>query len=370
METNFIFLEEHLSIYGQNCDFYRYIRLKGNIRKALQLHILILIVILVFTSCKGATEKIMNEQSVEEINDNSDLEYNEWNIDSLRLILDVESDSEVMFEAFYDFNNDGLDELIIAFGYDNEGERNYIDDIFYIGLIDESYEVYHRLEHSGYGYFDVDLIYLEDKEHPVLYCKITNYANLEGFELYDIQDNTLNQIVYSASGTGVGHDEMLDLDEDGIYQGYLQERQSYDSLYTVLYRYYIYRDGEFVLDNISADFYNYPSTPEDTVRQFFNLHTLLNNEEMAIPDIDDRINELCPGNFEPPYLYSMEEMINNNIFLDTPFVLRTEISEQNNITYVYQEHQSDDKIPTVVYSLEESDGKWKIYDYKVIAEDE
>lgn len=334
---------------------------------------LLLIIAIVCISCKKEVEKTENQKLTEETFDkisyNVDKENDKWNMDSLRRILKVESDSKVMFEELYDFNNDGVDELIIAFGYENNEEQDYIDDIYYIGLIDGKYEVYDHLEHSGYHYFDVDFIHLENKENPVLYCRITNYADLEGFELYDVQSNSLHQMVYSASHTGVGYDEMLDVDEDGIYQGYLQKRESYDSLYTVLYRRYSYIDGSFVLEDISADFYNYPSTAEETVRQFLNLHTLLNNEEMDIPDVDSRINELCPKNFKPAHVCSMEEMMNYNMSLDTPFVLRTESFEQNNITYVYQEHESDDKFPTVVYSLGENDGKWQIYDYRVIGGD-
>lgn len=333
--------------------------------------LIITICVLLLCSCTSKTSdsEIKATDNEVSVTNKSEVSKDIWNIDNLKMHLKIDEESEVLFEEYYDFNEDGIDELIIAFGYDNGEERDYVDDIFYIGLIDENYEVYHRLEHSGYSYFEVDLIRLEDKEKPVLYCKITNQVNLEGFELYDIRDNTFNQLVYSASATGSGHDEMLDLDEDGVYNSYLQKRQSYDSLYTLLYRYYIYADGMFVLDNISANFYNYPSTPEDVVREYINLHALLVYEDRNIPDINVRLNELCPRNFEPPYLYTFEDMVNHNIFLDIPFILRTETFEQNNITYVYQEHQTDDKVPTVVYSLCENDGKWEIYDCRVIGGD-
>lgn len=335
----------------------------------------LIITALAFTSCNDITSQSDNLESIDRSADQVDMtSISEgldagWNIETLRDFLEVDSDSEVMFEAYYDFNKDGLNELIIAFGFDNDEERDYIDDIYYIGCENEKYEIFTHLEHSGYGYFAVELINLGDREEPVLYCKITNHANLEGFELYEVNNNSLSQILYSASAVGVGHDEMIDLDEDGVYHSYLQKRQSYDSLYTCLYKHYSYIDGEFVLDDISADFYNYPSTPEDVVRQYLNLHTLLNNEEMDIPDIDSRINDLCPKNFEPPYQYSMEDMINHSILLESPFMLRVETFEESNIVYVYQEHQTDETVPTVVYSLGKNDGKWQIYDFRVIGGD-
>jgi len=60
-------------------------------------------------------------------------------------------------------------------------------------------------------------------------------------------------------------------------------------------------------------------------------------------------------------------MIEFNTMLESPFMLRTETFEERNITYVYQEPQSDERIPTVVYSLGQDEGKWEINDYRLIS---
>lgn len=344
-------------------------------RRVYKFIIMIILSIVVFISCVNKNNQ-PNQESLSTNNRDkledgihtvsSEASDSSWCVENLITILNLSDDMDILLEEYYDFNDDGIDELIIAFGYKIENGKNYVDDIFYVGVNNGEYEIYSHLEDLGYGYFSVDLIYLSDKKQPVLYCKTTNYANLVGFELYEIQNNSFNQLVYSVSATGVGHDEMLDLDGDGIYTGYLQKRQSYDSLYTVMYRHYGYVDGEFILDDISADFYNYPLTAEGVVLEYLNMHSIINEEDIGIPDIKSRLKELCPRNFKPPNLYDYEDMIEYNIMLESPFILRTETFEESNITYVYQEHKSDDNIPTVVYSLGQYDGKWEIYDYRLI----
>jgi hypothetical protein len=350
-------------------------------RKIIKYVIVIILLFTALTSCKNKKSNQANEDALISISTDADENIifvkntentgTSWDLGELSIKLNISDDMDVLFEKYYDFDSDNKDELIIAFGYDNDNDndKDYVEDIYYVGKDENEFIVYSHLESSCYNYYSVDLIYLEGKEQPVLYFRNTNYVNLVGFELYEIKDKAFNQMVYSASATGVGYDEMLDLDEDGVYTGYLQTRKSYDSLYTNLNRHYSYINGEFILEDISADFYNYPSTPEDVVREYLNMHCLLRLENIDIPDIESRLKELCPRNFNPPILYDYNEMVEYNMLYEGSIEFKTNTYEDSNIAKVIVNYSNNQKEMEVVYSLSECESKWIICDYKVLLGD-
>lgn len=290
----------------------------------------------------------------------------EWDMDVLRATLKINEEMEVLFQYDKDFDNDNNEEIIIAFGYDYTGEEDGIEDIYYIENINGDYEILSHIQSEGYGTFSIELINLVGMDLPVLYCRKTNYADLMGFEIYEIKDKALKQLVYSASATGVGCDEMTDMDADGIYHGFVQNRSCYDTLYTNLSKYYEFIDGKFEIKNISADFYNYPDTPEEVVLEYVNLHSLKQLEEIEIPDIEVRLRELCPSNFEPPILYDYNVMVEYNISYEGALEFNTEIHEKTNVAEVHVIYNEGIDKSKVVYSLGKTDEKWIINDCKVL----
>lgn len=291
-----------------------------------------------------------------------------WDLDKLRLALGIKDEMEVLFLHYNDFDSDNSEELIIAFGHDYEEEKDYIEDIYYIENVNGEYEMLSHIQSSGYSFYDVELINLVDIELPVLYCRNTNYANLIGFEIYEIKDNALKQLVYSASATGVGHDEMTDLTKDGVYTGYIQRRKSYDALYTNLVRYYSYVNDVFELENISADFYNYPATPEEVVLEYLNMHSLKQLEEIEIPDIEVRLRKLCPRNFEPPILYDYDVMVEYNMLLEGALEFNTTYYDDN-MAEVYVTYRGNLNNTEVVYSMGQFEDKWIIFDSRDLSKD-
>ncbi len=312
-----------------------------------------------------STEKYHdNKEPENELVDGND---SEWDMSVLRSSLKLKEEMGIVFQHYDDFDNDKNEELIIDFGHDNTSEKDYIQNIYYIEKIEGGYEILSHIQSDGYGIFSVELINLTDMERPVLYCRNTNYANLIGFELYEIKDNSLKQLVYSASATGVGYDEMLG--EDDVYYGFVQNRSSYDTLYTDLIKSYEFINGKFELTDVSADFYNYPDTPEDVVLEYLNMHSIKKTENIEIPDIEVRLRELCPREFEPPILYDYDVMVDYNILREGTLELNTKIHGKTNIAEVSVKYNGDIDKSEIVYSLGKSDDKWIIYDYNVLYED-
>lgn len=342
-------------------------------RDKLKFILVIVILITIVTSCVD-NKTYQNEDSSDNIRNHSnkvnqdktaEKDTNTWDMDKLRQSLGIKDEMEILFQHYNDFDSDNSEELIIAFGHEYTDGKDYIEDIYYIEEGEDVYEILSHIKSSGYGIYSVELINLIDMDLPVLYCKNTNYANLIGFELYEVKDDSLKQLVYSASATGVGHDEMLD--DDGVYSGFVQNRSSYDTLYTNLKRYYKFKNGKFEIEDVSVDFYNYPDTPEKVVLEYLNMHNLRQLEEIEIPDIESRLEEICPRVFNPPILYDYDVMVEYNMMLEGALEFNTKVYEQTNITEVYVKYNGDKDKSEVVYSLGKSDDKWLIYDYRVIS---
>jgi len=69
-----------------------------------------------------------------------------------------------------------------------------------------------------------------NKKQKYILESLTNGAALSGFALYEIDGDEIVQIEYSASATGAGEDHLIDTNKDGFYDGYVQNRYSYDVL--------------------------------------------------------------------------------------------------------------------------------------------
>ena len=349
------------------------------LRKKYAIVVLLLISMFNLTGCKNEMEDdhqtMKNSSSIQtqKPQDNKESKDqlmnvgdSEWDMDVLRSTLKINEEMEILFQYDKDFDNDNNEEIIIAFGDDYIDEKDCIEDIYYIENINGDYEILSHIQSERYGTFSIELINLVGMDLPVLYCRKTNYANLIGFELYEIKDKALKQLVYSASAAPVGCDEMTDMDANGIYHGFVEKRSCYDTLYTDLRRYYEFIDGKFEIKYISAFFYNYPDTPEKVVLQYLNMHSLKQVEELEIPDIEVRLRELCPSNFEPPILYDYNVMVKYNMLFEGALEFNTKIHEETNIAEVNVIYNEGIDKSKVVYSLGKTDDKWIINDCKVL----
>jgi hypothetical protein len=242
-----------------------------------------------------------------------------------------------------DIDLDGKQEIIISFGigfFDTFVLREDNDKLTLIG----------EIEGRGYNTYEVELVHLQELEQKYILTKITNGANLFGFALYKINNTELKQIAYSASATGSGDDSLIDTGKDGKYDGYVQDRASYDVMYLPTTRFYKLMGEEFVLESSHVELDDYPKTPVEVVEQYLKLSIL--HEEKS-QEFDSRFEELSTSD--------------KGLVIDASELWIRAITTQD---INFEEDGSGDNLKvtavngeeSIIFSLSQKDNKWQIID--------
>ncbi|MBI9015002.1 MAG: hypothetical protein JEZ08_22415 [Clostridiales bacterium] len=345
-------------------------------------YIILIIMVMILTGCKNIDDKkndLVNkseennidnnrieEQVSEDIGITIELEENSQETESiqegvLNFLKQNEYDVEldIIFDTYQDFDEDGNTEIIIALGKSNGSDYDDVDVIYYLELKDNEFILRKLVEQSGYGIYEVELVNINGYKKPFLHCKKTNYSNLTGFELYKIGNDTLCQFEYSASDIGTGHDELVDYDNDGRYDGYIQDRSGYDVLYYPTRRYYSFNYGFSVKTAVDIDLFAYPQKPDEVVKEYLELSFIKSIENVDIPTIDERINELHINGKSSAIIYEYDVLYKTALAIDPMLDFSTEISDDKAVIKTSSTNRYS-KEYEVEYVLEVRDEKWTI----------
>ncbi len=246
-----------------------------------------------------------------------------------------------------DIDLDGKQEIVIVF--DGGGLITFI-------LREDGNSIQELGKTDGYGYATsgVELIKLKGENKKYIKTDLTNWYKLSGFALYEIDNDAIKQIAYSASATGAGEDYLVDLDEDGYYDGFVQNRYSYDVLYYYVSRFYDWDGQDFKLQSTSINLDNYPEKPEAVVSQFLKL-SILNNYEEKCDELSKRLSELNVSNkklsFEKEYAWFEALQLENIDF---------NVKENGDSATVTATIEDED----IEFILTKANEKWHISDFK------
>lgn len=219
----------------------------------------------------------------------------------------IEDNEKILFYSDEDINLDGNNEVIVAIGMEGEDKLStYIGKAFLLKEVDgEIKQIGDNFAESLYTVYEVKLISLAEDEKKYIYCGLTNGANLIGFRIIELDDMGLNEIAYSASATGAGSDEIMDFDNDGKIDGYVQNRWSYDVLYYSVKNIYEYNNQKFELIKTEVDLPEYPTDPGEVVREYLALNAL---ELQKSEEVSERLAKLCHQDVRGVIDFSNEEL--------------------------------------------------------------
>lgn len=256
-----------------------------------------------------------------------------------------------------DIDLDGNQEVIIVFGDKDSDSLS----AFVLREGNDKLEDLGQLKGSGYGIYNVDLVQMQGKKQKYIELQVTNGGGLSGFGLYMVEKNSINQVAYSASPTGSGDDALTSSNKNEIYDGYVQNRSSYDVMYFSVTRYYKWNGQSFDFVSSKVDTGDYPNKPEDVVTEFLKLN-LLSEADRNSNEVASRLNEI---NISDKILSpkKIQENLESNPYDNFRDAARTDNIQLNTL--------SDEKSATVKVSSKDvkitfkliKNDKWQINDF-------
>lgn len=276
------------------------------------------------------------------------------------------TNNSILFYSKEDIDIDGKEEIVIATGVEGDDlSLPYIANTYIIrddnGKIEQLGE---NIVGYGYSAYEIKLIRLQNKHKKYIYCGLTNGDKLKGFEIIELSNNKPKVICYSASATGAGYDEIKDFNNDGQYDGYVQERWSYDVLYFPLNRTYLFKDDDFKISSSVVTIPEYPSNIKDVVIQYLSLRVL---DVQESPEVNKRLSELCRNSKaqEFHFLYDIWYNIAYAAALEIEDNLKIDIMEDKNTAKVNIYFTGEDnKEYKYSFHLIKIDYRWSIDDIK------
>ncbi|NLA43626.1 hypothetical protein GX865_05805 [Candidatus Saccharibacteria bacterium] len=204
-----------------------------------------------------------------------------------------DTSDDVCFLATADMNLDGMNEIIIATGA--SGEDHYTNYVSHLVILENKNGTIRQLGddlcNGGYSVYQVKLVRMQDDPKKYLYCGLTNGVSLTGFKIIGLADDgTPFELCCSASPTGAGEDTLMDFDNDGQYDGYTQNRWSYDVLYYPLARKYVYENNAFRLAETVVMLPGYPEDIKGVILQYLSLDAI---DVRGSKEASERLAELC-----------------------------------------------------------------------------
>ena len=254
-----------------------------------------------------------------------------------------------------DIDLDGKQEIIIAFESAYDTINSYV-----LRENGKSLQKLGEIKSSGYSFYDVSLVRMRGSDKKYILSNITNGAGLEGFALYEINKDTLDTVMYSASATGEGYDGLTSSKNDNIYDGFIEERYSYEVCYLGVTSFYKWNGKDFDYVSTTVDPGDYPDTPENVVDQFLKLNFLFDDYKKS-SGVINRLAEINISNklLNLNKLYESDENIHRDWILSAQTgSLEFNKKEYGNYVTVTVPVGDDN----IIFNLQNKNNKWQITD--------
>lgn len=272
----------------------------------------------------------------------------------------MDDDESVVAFVIGDIDLDGYEEAVVGIG-------NLSSDFRKVYLLKNQEgsvtSIQDNIVETIYWVYELKLVELEDRPNPVIYLGVSNGGPMGGFQLVEYINGELNTLAYSASATGSGWDRLIDSNGDGRYDGYVQERWSYDVLYYGTYRYFKLEQGAFVLDRVDVDLPAYPDDPEGVVAEYVSL-TMLNEPESS--EVAERLADLCPSCSDSLHSLLLNSTYWNPFIKEDLQVIMGEDDQTAQVSLALNEEAGSGEALRFQLYLEES--RWKIESYEMVEE--
>lgn len=268
--------------------------------------------------------------------------------------------NELIYFKEEDIDLDGKKEAIVALGElskEDEMETS-VNQIFLLRNVSGKIKKLYDFQRCGYSVNAVKLVSLHGKKQKYIYLSLTNYVNLTGFDLLELAQNKVKSICYSASPSGRGHDDLVDNDNNGKFDGYVQFRDNTDALYYDVEVDYVFKGNVFTRSETHVEMPKYLETIEELILQYISLRSLDFGDSS---EVSQRLKEICVDKDAPALKWDKDAWsdgyIKSYLALDGQIEFDTEVNDNNATVFV---NCSSCMTEQLRLELTKNDKKWQI----------
>ncbi len=286
--------------------------------------------------------------------------------DILKTKLEYDDTYEIVLEDYYDFNYDGNIEAIVVLKKDDEFLK-----ALYLSLYQKE-PLLDYIDLFSNVVKDVKLIQVNGVDDKVFYYETEPISGFNGVHIFKLSLGVFDPYVDTESFSGRTTTELIDKNNDGIYDEYITRRNGYDVFFYPLEETFFFDGNTPRFKEGHITLIGYPKTPEEVVLQYMSLSQLKfveqsSFEQYNINGLDDRINQLCETGYDEKYVWSFELLKNTHVGIDPMISFKKSVEGDRLIVNTNIETQYDKKFVGTFkegcfmkYELEERDGKWVI----------
>ncbi|MFD0674939.1 hypothetical protein [Cohnella sp. GCM10027633] len=268
---------------------------------------------------------------------------------------------DIVFSAEADLDLDGQAETVLAVG--STGEGGEVKGLYVLRDVGgEVMRIGDNLAADAYMTNEAKLVTLQGEPKPIIYAGLTNGAELQGFQLYRMDGGKPEKLAYAASATGAGSDGLVDRDADGRFDGYVQHRYSYDTLYYDVERRFEWKpeQGAFApYDTDVALEEPYPVDIEEVVYQFLSLGAI---DDGYSAELTARLNELSSvaDATEQSIDWDLWRIALFDAAMEIGGSYSVDVKEKGDSATARVVGRTETKSDDITFELAKKSGRWKI----------
>ncbi len=260
--------------------------------------------------------------------------------------LKLDDDNIFLFTDEIDLDKDGNVEVLCRVkNHDIYTLRNKNGVLSFVG---------EKVNIAAYSKSRAKIVNMRDSKDLYIYITVTNDINMDGFSLLKLEDNQLKIVKSSWAESGAGDDYLTSSKEDGIYDGFMQERYGMETMHIPTFNKFIWNSEtkEFKFSETITDVGEYPSDISEFIDHYISLRCMDNG---VSSEITKRLKEMNPSGVD----CLSEELISTikNDFLYTgENIITYDIDHTRQIAWANILYKMDN----IFFNLEKKDGKWII----------
>ncbi len=295
------------------------------------------------------------------------------------------NENEVLYLEYANLDNDSEEEVVIGFGNSNvdyamDNGINIYSNIYLLEKNGDTFDVItlYAVKNHENSLSEETFIKLEDAvtkielvkfdgfDVPLLHIEKIELRGAHSFELYRF-DNSICELVLSSAvgaGFGIGYNSIIDMDNNGVYDGYIESLYGTGTLFYQINEHYISVDNTFIFNDFLDFEYEPSDTPEDIVLDYYKL-TAINDYET--PAISSALSEISQVEVEVDMDILKYATVLNTIHLGLdidPIILFSTETSENTATVLVEIEFEGDKRKFQEFYLEKINDRWIIIGYK------